>query len=955
VDSNVATVKITVTPINHAPTAGDATATLLEDGSLTLDPRTDAKDVDGDPLTAIIINGPSHGTLTQNADGSFTYVPNALYRGSDSFSYKVNDGTVDSNVATITLTVTPVNHAPTASDGSATVAEDGAVAIDPGKNANDVDGDPLSVVIVSGPAHGSLVRNADGTFTYMPTPYYAGGDSFTYKVNDGTVDSNVATIVLTVTPVNHAPVAVNDTAATDQGVPVTIDVLANDSDIDNSTGMNAGSGRAANAGLTARIISQPANGTLTVNADGTLTYVPNAAFSGTDSFSYVANDGQVDSAVASVTITVRATNHPPVANDDAYNGKQGQSLTFNPLSNDTDADGDPLSVVIVSGPTHGTLTRNADGSLSYLPTDSWYGTDSLTYQASDGKSLSNVATVRLVIASANQAPVAANDSATLHNNQTATIRVLANDTDADGDTLTSRLVTGPKHGTLVHNADGSFSYTATCGYMGTDTFTYVANDGKVDSNLATVTITVLGPNLPPIAFDDAAYVNENGSVKIDPVANDWDINGDKLTARILCPPSHGTLSLNADGTYTYTPATNWYGLDGFVYAANDGQFDSNPATVWIRVAHVDQPPVAVNDAVIVRAGQPTRIDVLANDTDPDSDSDDLNATVISTPKHGTLTRNCDGTFSYTAQAGFVGTDSFVYVADDGELKSAPATVTITVLAPNHAPVAKDDQATTNAGTPVRINVLANDTDADGDKLTSRIVCAPCHGTLSLNTDGSYTYTPTKGWYGTDSFSYRDSDGQADSNVAIVCITVVPVNHAPTARNATFQVQKDGSVRIDFSCLIDDVDGDCLTLTLGRAAHGTLSRNWDGTYTYRPAYGYTGTDGFAYTVSDGKLSTTASVSINVVASGGCWNGQSVMVAASEPTYGWSSTTQGYIVVRRSSTSDDSTAAIDWQASTDSSIGTSANVGGVWWNTLVQEPALPPDDLSQTTGLSVKRVN
>jgi hypothetical protein len=182
-----------------------------------------------------------------------------------------------------------------------------------------------------------------------------------------------------------------------------------------------------------------------------------------------------------------------------------------------------------------------------------------------------------------------------------------------------------------------------------------------------------------------------------------------------------------------------------------------------------------------------------------------------------------------------------------------------------------------------------------------------------------------------------------------------VNHAPTARDASFQVQKDGSVRIDFGCLIDDVDGDCLTLSLGRASHGTLSRNWDGTYTYRPAYGYTGTDGFAYAVSDGKLSATATVSINVVANGGCWNGQSVMVAASQPSYDWSSASQSYIIVRRSSVDDDSAAAIDWQASTDSGIGTSANVGGVWWNTLVQSPTLPPDDLGEATGLTIKRVN
>jgi len=169
------------------------------------------------------------------------------------------------------------------------------------------------------------------------------------------------------------------------------------------------------------------------------------------------------------------------------------------------------------------------------------------------------------------------------------------------------------------------------------------------------------------------------------------------------------------------------------------------------------------------------------------------------------------------------------------------------------------------------------------------------------------------------------------------------------------VQKDGSVCIDFGCLIGDVDGDCLTLTLGKATHGSLTRNWDGTYTYRPAYGYTGVDGFAYSVSDGKLSASANISLNVVAGSGCWSGQSVMVAAGAQTYGWSAGSSGYIVIRRASTDDGSTQAIDWQGDAGSSIGSSENIGGAWWNTLVADPLPAPDDLAAQSGLVVKRLN
>ena len=188
---------------------------------------------------------------------------------------------------------------------------------------------------------------------------------------------------------------------------------------------------------------------------------------------------------------------------------------------------------------------------------------------------------------------------------------------------------------------------------------------------------------------------------------------------------------------------------------------------------------------------------------------------------------------------------------------------------------------------------------------------------------------------------------------MVCITVAPVNHAPTARNASFQVQKDGSVCIDFGCLIGDVDGDCLTLTLGKAAHGTLTRNYDGSYTYRPAHGYTGTDGFSYSVSDGKLSAGATISLNVAAGGG--NGQSVAVTAGAKTDGWSASSGGYIVVLRSTADSSAMPSIDWQGAGSSAIGSAENIGSSWWNTLVADPLLPPDDLAAQSGLSIKQVN
>jgi len=254
-------------------------------------------DVDGSPLTAVKVTNPAHGTLTLNANGSFAYTPAANYAGSDSFTYKANDGTVDSNVVAVAITVTPVNDAPAAAADAYTTAEDTALSIAaPGVlgNDTDADGNPLTAEKVTNPAHGTLALNANGSFSYTPAANYAGSDSFTYKANDGMADSNVATVTITVTPVNDAPAAMADTYTASKDTPLTIaaaGVLLNDTDIDGNP-------------LTAVKVSDPAHGTLVLNANGSLTYTPAANYSGSDSFTYMASDGQASSNVATVTITV---------------------------------------------------------------------------------------------------------------------------------------------------------------------------------------------------------------------------------------------------------------------------------------------------------------------------------------------------------------------------------------------------------------------------------------------------------------------------------------------------------------------------------------------------------------------------------------------------------------------------------------------------------------------------
>jgi VCBS repeat-containing protein len=431
--------------------------------------------------------------VTLNADGTFSYTPDANFNGTDGFTYKANDGTADSNVAAVTITVNPVNDPPVAMNDHYSVAEDTPLTADAIggvlRNDTDVEGNPLSAVLVDGPAHGTVTLNADGSFTYTPEANFNGADGFTYQANDGSADSTVAAVTITVDPVNDPPVAVSDSYSTATDAPLNVNaaagVLANDTDVDGDS-------------LAATLVAGPQHGTLTLNADGSFTYTPASGYAGADQFSYQASDGEADGNVVTVAITIGGdVNHPPVATDDSYSATQDQTLNVSApgvLSNDTDAEGDPLTAAVVAGPQHGTLSLNADGSFSYTPNAGYTGADSFTYRANDGTADSNTATVSLTVSgTVNHRPAAVNDVYSTTQDSPLDVPssgVLANDSDADGDPLTAMLFKGPQHGTLTLNADGSFDYTPDSGFSGLDSFSYQVSDGKVASTLAAVTLHV---------------------------------------------------------------------------------------------------------------------------------------------------------------------------------------------------------------------------------------------------------------------------------------------------------------------------------------------------------------------------------------------------------------------------------------------------------------------------------
>jgi gliding motility-associated-like protein len=486
--SNPATVSLTVTSVNDAPVANVDSETVAEDGSVVIDVTANDTDVDGsiDPTTVVISTPPTNGTVTVDpVTGKVTYTPDADYYGADNFEYSVkdNDGLV-SNPATVSLTVTSVNDAPVANVDSETVAEDGSVVIDVTANDTDVDGsiDITTVVITTPPTNGTVTVDAvTGKVTYTPDADYNGADSFEYTVkdNDGLV-SNPATVILTVTSVNDAPVANADSATVAEDGSVVIDVTANDTDVDGRIDPT-----------TVVITTPPSNGSVTVDAvTGEVTYTPNPDFNGEDSFTYTISDGNGGTATATVTITVNPINDAPLANEDIASVDEDNAITVSVLNNDSDVDGDDFTVVSTTVPENGSVVINEDGTITYTPNPDFNGEDSFTYTISDGNGGTDTAKVTITVNAVNDAPIAVDVEATTDEDNAVIVSVLDNDTDVDGDGLTVVSTTDPENGSVVINEDGTITYTPNPDFNGEDSFTYTISDGNGGTATAIVTVTI---------------------------------------------------------------------------------------------------------------------------------------------------------------------------------------------------------------------------------------------------------------------------------------------------------------------------------------------------------------------------------------------------------------------------------------------------------------------------------
>ncbi|WP_240667835.1 tandem-95 repeat protein [Vibrio parahaemolyticus] len=812
--SESTTVEVNVTPVNDAPVAKDDIATTQEDTAVTIDVLSNDTDVDGDKLSLQSASVPEAQGKVEIVDGKLVFTPAENFNGDAEIIYTVTDGQL-ADEAKVTVTVNPVNDAPTIKvDAVESITED-AVSTDTvvatlTVRDTDTPEDQLTV---------SLENNSNGYFVLVGNEVkltQAGVDAVNndeLNLKDLTISASVSDGVnptandsdsLIVNRVNDAPTvenAIADQELSEDFATYTIDL--NDAFKDSDSALN---------------FSVSGNSNVLVSIEnGIATISPTADWNGSETLTFTATDPSGESVSQTVNFTVA-----PVADivADKATVVEDTPTIIKVLGNDTfEGDDKVVSLDTNNGPANGTVSVNPDGSVTYTPNDNYHGADSFTYIVTSG-GVSESTTVNVDVTPVNDAPVAKDDIATTQEDTAVTIDVLPNDTDVDGDKLSIESASVPKEQGTVEVVNGKLVFTPAENFNGDAEITYTVTDGAL-TDQATVKVTVNAVNDTPVVesnIADQALAEDFTPYTIDlnTAFSDVDNVDGELTFSVSGNSNIQVAIVN--GIATITPTADWNGSETLTFTATDPSGESISQTVNFTVA-----PVAdiVADKATVVEDTPTIIKVLGNDTF-EGDGKVVSLDTNNGPANGTVSVNPDGSVTYTPNDNYVGKDTFTYVVTSGGV-SESTTVEVNVTPVNDAPVAKDDIATTQEDTAVTIDVLSNDTDVDGDKLSLQSASVPeAQGKVEI-VDGKLVFTPAENFNGDAEIIYTVTDGQL-ADEAKVTVTVNPVNDAPTIKVDAVESITEDAVSTDTvvaTLTVRDTDTpeDQLTVSLENNSNG----------------------------------------------------------------------------------------------------------------------------------------
>ena len=864
--TDTAVVEITILAVNDAPIALDNTYSITNNGTLVvLSPGLliNDSDIDLDDLTVDTtpVSEPTRGQLTLFDNGGFEYQGEQNMQGQDSFQYRVVDAQGAQAIANVTIVSSNTNVAPVTKNDSYSLSEDETLVVTAanGVLSNDTDpnNDSFSVdeTFMVAPTHGQLLLATDGSFSYVPDANFNGVDRFQYQAIDSLGATSTATVTLVINSEPDNPVAQNDAYQFSKNklfeVTVQNGLLINDFNIE-----------AGDLSVSTTAINATQNGELTLNADGSFTYQPDLGFIGVDSFTYSISNEQGLTATAQVTLSESGVNTFPEANDDQYTLDEDSSASLlDVLANDTDADGDTITISNIENTAGEVAIVNEQ--IEFTPPANFSGEIVLTYTITDGYSTGNegindrTASVTITVTPVNDAPNANADSATMSEDAPALlVNVLANDSDIDGDTLVITAATADRGSASV--VDNKIQYTPAHNTNGTAIINYTISDGNGGTATTNLTITIIPVNDAPIANADSATIDEDAApILINVLANDSDVDGDSLTMS-AASANIGSVSV-VGNQIQYIPAADDNGLATVTYNVSDSNGGASTATLTITITPVNDAPIANADtATMAEDAAPILINVLANDSDEDGDSLTISAASADIGSASVVGNQ----IQYTPAANTNGLATVTYTVSDNNGGTNTATVAITITAVNDAPVTNNDTATmAEDAAPILINVLANDSDVDGDSLAISAVSADI-GSVSV-VGNQIQYTPAADDNGSATVTYTVSDSNGGASTATLTITITPVNDAPIANADTATMDEDAApLLIDVLINDLDADSDSLSITAASADSGSVSVI-DNKLQYTPAVNTNGIVVVSYTVDDGNNATDAgSLSITI---------------------------------------------------------------------------------------------
>ncbi|WP_425053528.1 cadherin-like domain-containing protein [Psychromarinibacter sp. S121] len=871
-------VDVTVAPVNDAPVAEDDLENVVVMGeAVVIDVLGNDSDLDGpDALTVTIVTDGALGTVVNNGDGTVTYTSTGT-AGDDSFTYTISDGDLTATATVEVSVLTEANVAPEAVADDYSIAEDGVLTVAAaGVLANDTDGngDPLSASVVTDVTDGTLVLNGDGSFTYTPDADFNGTDSFVYQVSDGLGGTDTATVTITVDPEADDPVAADDTAATSRDVPVVIDVLANDDDADGDPVTVTGIGAA------------PSNGAAVVNANGTITYTPDAGFFGTDTFTYAVEDGTGGTDTATVTVTVSGVPDPvySAAGATEFNGTAGGVLEI-PHSAIYELPEGTIAFSFIAADTNGAqglFTKDASG---YVGGGNHFALflDGTTLRArfQDGSSEVYI----------NHAGIVAGEEYEI----AVTFGAGGSALWVDGVMVGS----SPLVMDWTQNVEviqwGGRGWGSASGQTGFDApFEGVIADRQIyDTALSSTDIATLagvssGTNAAPTPLDDAVTTDEDTPLVIDVadlLLNDTDPDGDLLSVTgVATQPSNGTAVYdNGTGTITYTPITGFEGTDTFTYSVSDG---STTSTATVEVTVIPAPGPSSSDfsgaeldpawtfegpAGTSSALQTNATDAFLSLVTPDGNFDIWNENnaaramqEIEDEDFSVETRFLSTPSErYQMQGLLVEQDADNWLRFDTHWNGSQLIAFGAVTVDGVSSTAF--QVTVPGGTAPYLRLTRADDlwtleySQDGSAWTvagsvTHVLEATSFGVFAGNTEDANGFTAQVDYVEFASDPILNEDGD-----------FVPPS-APEATDDALATEPDTALVFTAEDLLSndtDPDGDTLTIeSVGTPSNGVLIDNLDGTWTYTPDSGFEGTDTFTYVVSDGTDTDTATVTVSV---------------------------------------------------------------------------------------------